>query len=41
MREWKPVRIETITSHQLLDVERHHLTSGDDERQALVFRSAD
>lgn len=41
MREWKPVRIETLTSHQLLDVERQYLESGDRRREALVFRSPD
>lgn len=41
MREWKPVRTELIASHQLLDIQRHHLKSGDEERQALVFHSAD
>lgn len=41
MREWKPVHIETIASHQLLDVELQQLESDDLEREALVFRSAD
>lgn len=41
MREWKPVRTDLIASHQLLDIERQHLVSGDEEREALVFHSAD
>lgn len=41
MREWKPVSTDLIASHQLLDIERQHLASGDEEREALVFHSAD
>ena len=41
MREWKPLRIETIVAHRLLEVQRHHLESDDRRRQALVFDSPD
>jgi 8-oxo-dGTP pyrophosphatase MutT (NUDIX family) len=41
MREWKPVEIDTIVEHKLLEVQRHRLAAGGDRREALVFDSPD
>ncbi len=41
MREWKPVRIDTIVEHKLLEVQRHHLRADEDRKEALIFESPD
>ena len=41
MREWKPVEIDTIVEHKLLEVQRHHLRAGEDRKEALIFDSPD
>ena len=41
MRSWKPIRVETLVSHRLLRVERHHLKAEGERREALVFGSVD
>ena len=41
MREWTPRKIDTVIIHRLLEVQKHHLQSGAEERDALVFSSVD
>ena len=41
MREWEPEKIDVIAEHKLLEIQRHHLVSGEDRREALVFESPD
>ena len=41
MREWKKSTIETLVSHRVLEVQRHRLEADGDEREAIVFESAD
>lgn len=41
MREWEPTKIDTIVGHKLLNVQRHHLESEGDRREAIIFDSAD
>lgn len=37
MRKWLPTRVETLFSHPILELQRHHLAAGDERREAIVF----
>lgn len=41
MRRWRKEGTDTLFTHRLFELERHHLAAGEDRRQAMVLRAPD
>jgi len=41
MRRWQPEKIDSLFTHPLFELERHHLLAGESRREALVLSAPD